>query len=281
MRSLKQGGKLEKFFLELDQLYQEADKYYPSKVHGIDHTARVTLLATVLTEIDYLDKHTKKLIITSARYHDIGRVDDKETKEHGKYSKDKLERENLLKDFSKSDRKIIEFAAEQHSLSAKENEEAIEQLPFWKREKYALVLRYLKDADAMDRVRAANKSSQLDSNRLRTRTAKQLVEFAYDNFWNFNKIISEYQLRNVAKQDLVIQKVCEIVKDEDIDTNWILQNQDIIKNLYARGIITNLVKENVDLIYVVEHKELIEAASQIKEGDFEEFKKKYNITYLS
>lgn len=282
MRTLKRDGKLDEFFIELDQLNQEKDKYYPSEVHGINHTARVMLLAKILTEIDCLDEDTQKLIVTSARYHDIGRVDDKESKEHGKYSKDILRKENLLKNFLKSDRKIIEFAVEQHSLSAKENEEALKKLPFWQKKKYTVVLHYLKDADALDRVRIANQSAKLDASRLRTTTAKQLVDFATANFKNFHKIISEYQLRTVGKQDLVIQEVYEMLEREEIDKDWILQNQDLIKKIYPKGVLTNLLKEKADLLYFSKHKELIEAAFQVEEGDFEELRKAgFNITYLS
>lgn len=154
---MNENGGMEEFFQELDKINENQDKYYPSRIHGIEHTSRVTFLATILAKMDALDEHTKKLLITAARLHDIGRIDDRESKEHGAYGKEKIEQEGLLDEFSSSDRKIIEFVIEQHSLSREENEKAIAKLPFWQRKDYQVVLNYLKDADALDRVRIAMK----------------------------------------------------------------------------------------------------------------------------
>ncbi len=282
MQYIKDTKVIDEFFLEMDKLKLEEHKYYPSKVHGIEHTSRVMLLATILTKLDDISPKEKRLIITAARYHDIGRIDDTESKEHGQYGKDKIENEKLLEEFSKSDRKIIEFAIEQHSLSKEENQRALEKLPFWQREKYSVVLNYLKDADALDRVRIANKSAQLDPNRLRSKSAKQLVDFSYKNFQEFPKIMSEYKVKLIEKQGDKFKQSYELIKDSILDIDWILENKDYLEKLYNRGILQNLKNTKESFLDFIEQEELVEIADEIESSDFEEIiKSGYNITYMS
>ena len=169
---------MNEYYKQLDSINKEKDLYFPSQVHGIDHTSRVMLFANVIVNLDRLDDRMKNLILTAARYHDIGRIDDRETKEHGLYGMTKLHDLNLLKGFSKKDQRIIEFAIEQHSLSKEENEEALSKIPKRNRKDYAMVLSYLKDIDALDRFRIANK------NILQQFCAKLLlINITIDIFW--------------------------------------------------------------------------------------------------
>lgn len=282
MEYMKSNQNMKEFYEEMDKINKNANKYYPSQVHGIEHTSRVTFLAAVLTKLDNLDEHTQKLILTAARLHDIGRIDDKETREHGRYGKEKIKQEGLLDDFSKSDKKIIEFVIEQHSLSREDNENAIKKLPFWQKNKYSTVLNYLKDADALDRVRIANKNAQLDPNRLRNRSAKELINFSYDNLKNFPIIMSEYKLHSFAKEDPIIIECAKLVRNS-INLDWILQNKEFLKNCYNRGILQNLKRDGISFIDYIEDKSLMEKTfNQISNEDFEYLRKcGYNITYES
>lgn len=280
---MNENGGMEEFFQELDKINENQDKYYPSRIHGIEHTSRVTFLATILAKMDALDEHTKKLLITAARLHDIGRIDDRESKEHGAYGKEKIEQEGLLDEFSSSDRKIIEFVIEQHSLSREENEKAIAKLPFWQRKEYQVVLNYLKDADALDRVRIANESAQLDPSRLRSRTAKELVSFSYQNFqYGFKKVLVERQIQRLSDSDEELKGIINFAR-RFLNAQWITENIDFLKNCHNRGILQDMERTGASFLDYVDNQELVDRTSnEILAGDFEFLRKSgYNITYES
>ena len=280
---MQQNGGMEEFFEELDKINANQDKYYPSRVHGIEHTSRVTFLATILAKMDVLDEHTKKLLITAARLYDIGRIDDRESKEHGAYGKEKIEQEGLLDGFSRSDKKIIEFVVEQHSLSREENEEAISKLPAWQRSKYQIVLNYLKDADALDRVRIANESAKLDPSRLRCRTAKELVDFSYQNFqYGFKELLSKREIEKLRSSDEELKGIIDIAQ-KFVLSEWIVQNVDFLKDCHNRGILQDMEKTGASFLDYIDNQELVDRTSnEIMAGDFETLRKSgYNITYES
>ena len=272
---------MNEYYKQLDSINKEKDLYFPSQVHGIDHTSRVMLFANVIVNLDRLDDRMKNLILTAARYHDIGRIDDRETKEHGLYGMTKLHDLNLLKGFSKKDQRIIEFAIEQHSLSKEENEEALSKIPKRNRKDYAMVLSYLKDIDALDRFRIANKNMQLDPNRLRNNTSRQLVDFAQITFNNYINIKYEYDNYSKSKeQSPEIRMIYDYVKDYYVDINWTIKNKDFLLNLYNKGVLGALKKYNLNLDELLDDRELLYAVSQIKNGDFEYLRAQgYNITY--
>ncbi len=280
---MQQNGGMEEFFEELDKINANQDKYYPSRVHGIEHTSRVTFLATILAKMDVLDEHTKKLLITAARLYDIGRIDDRESKEHGAYGKEKIEQEGLLDGFSRSDKKIIEFVVEQHSLSREENEEAISKLPAWQRSKYQIVLNYLKDADALDRVRIANESAKLDPSRLRCRTAKELVDFSYQNFqYGFKELLSKREIEKLRSSDEELKGIIDFAQ-KFVLSEWIVQNVDFLKDCHNRGILQDMEKTGASFLDYIDNQELVDRTSnEIMAGDFETLRKSgYNITYES
>lgn len=279
---MEKSGAIEVFYDEMDKLFSEKELYRNMGAHDVDHTTRVVYLANVLAELDNFNEHDKKLLLTAARYHDIGRTNDKVDMEHGKYARYKLENqeEELLKDFSKEDKNIIKFAVEQHSLSKEENAKAIEKLPARKREKYAKILTYLKDADALDRVRIANKGMQLDPNRLRTDTAKKLIDFSRDTFQFFDFTIKgEYVVRTFTKEKPELKDAYNLIKNS-INVNWVIENQDYVIDLYNRGILHDLKRDDIVFIDFLEEDRLEVGAKQVAQGDFENLRKKgYNITY--
>ena len=226
---LRKNGELNIFLQEYNKIMQEEDKYYFSLVHGIDHISRVTFLATILASIDDLSEHDKSLLLVAARYHDIGRRNDREDKEHGSLSVEKIHEFNLLSEYSEDDRQIIEFSIKHHSLSRQENEVALENIPENKREKYRLILSYLKDADALDRVRIVNRSMQLDPKRLRCETARKMIDFAYINFNNFSSFIQECKVTsNRLTSDKETNLQGNIGKTQLIDVPYEQYNPDSI-----------------------------------------------------
>ena len=205
---MRQTGELQVFMQEYNKIMKEQDKYYPSKVHGLEHTSRVTLFATMLAALDNLSEYDKELLLVAARYHDVGRRDDRENKEHGAWGVQKSKGLDLLQGYSDEAKQIIEFAIEQHSLSREQNEVALSKIPEIKRERYRLILSYLKDADALDRVRIANRNMQLDPKRLRSKTAKMMVDLAYTNYREFNNLVTSNILNPVeVKQTSKVNKV--------------------------------------------------------------------------
>lgn len=276
------NGGMDEFFEELDKINAIQDKYHSSKVHGIEHTSRVTFFAMILSKLDNLEGHTKKLILAAARLHDVGRIDDRESREHGVYGKVKIENEELLEGFSKSDKDIIKFVVEQHSLSKEENELALKKLPFWKRQKYQEVLNYLKDADALDRVRIANKDMQLDPNRLRCDSAKMLVSFAYQNYQNFAQMLTKGKLDIVLSKDPELAQCYELIKDDMFSVDWILQYANFLKFMLNKQVLQDCKNEDLSFAQVLNDKNMMNAYMEVTHEDFEKLKKRgYNITYQS
>ena len=102
MKWLKDNGYIEQYYSQLDSLNAEKNLYYPSNVHGIDHTSRVILFATTLANLDNLDNRMRYLLLTAARYYDVGRIDDRETKEHGSLGSSKVKNLKLIDERYKS-----------------------------------------------------------------------------------------------------------------------------------------------------------------------------------
>ncbi len=279
---LKETNGIDFFYNEMDKMSSEQEIYRTMGAHDIDHTSRVIYLANTLAEIDGFTEKERRLLLTAARYHDIGRKNDKVDLEHGQYARIKIENNDLLKEFSKQEKEIIMFAVEQHSLSSEENEKAIKKLPARKREEYSKILSYLKDADALDRVRIANKNMQLDPNRLRTNTAKNLIEFSKETYNNFNFTIkNEYALRTFTKENPILEEAYELVKDS-INPDWVINNQEYVIDLYNRGILNNLRKDDLYFLDFLEEDRYVKGAEQIEKGDFEYLiNKGYNITFES
>lgn len=176
----------EKYFIEVQN---NPSLYYPSQVHGIDHTSRVTFFAEMLCSLDGLSDHDRDLVMKAAQLHDIGREDDKKNFDHGLASKYKIEQYGLLSQYSKKDQDVIKFAVECHSLEPDQIEEKINSLPRRDRKQYRKILDYLQDADKLDRTRIANKGWGLDPTRLATDTAKRLVRVAHINYSQFKNVI--------------------------------------------------------------------------------------------
>lgn len=279
---MENTGAMQEFFGEMAKIVREQDKYFPSKVHGIEHTYRVTFFASIIAKLDNLSEHDKRLLMAAARYHDVGRIDDRETKEHGGYGVSKIEEQNLLQGYSKKDRKIIEFAIEQHSLSREQNEQALKKIPYWNREKYASILSYLKDADALDRVRIANRDMQLDTRRLRHDTSKHLVDFAHSNYREFHNLISKYNLQAYMNMSPDFANAYLLIRDQVFDINWIIDNRNLLIDLYRRNVLTDSRFKGMSILDILEDEKLMYAAGQIGANDFETLRQQgYNITYES
>jgi len=153
-------------------------------LHGVNHTRRVAFNARLLADIDGLSEEDKKVLLAAAMYHDIGRVNDDEDSEHGSYSVKKMQSRNLLSEFSDEDKDLIYFLIYEHSLPKRKNKEDISELQPGLKERYSRLLKYLKDADKLDRVRLGRYDG-LNTSRLELPTSLKLVKLAYQSYLYF------------------------------------------------------------------------------------------------
>ena len=174
---MQKNGAMEEYTSYLSYVENNESLYYPSQVHGVDHTKRVLFFAEMLSMLDNLSDHDRNLVMVAAQLHDIGRENDARAIDHGKASKYKIETYGLLRNFSEKDQEIIKFAVESHSLEPNQIELALKNIPRKDRKDFKRILDYLQDADKLDRTRIAQPDRQLDPERLSTPTAKRLVNF--------------------------------------------------------------------------------------------------------
>lgn len=202
---MQENGAMQEYQGYLNYVKNNPSLYYPSQVHGVDHTGRVVLFAEMLCMLDNLSPNEKNLVMVAAQLHDIGREDDGKNFDHGFASKYKIEQMGLLRNFSDRDRDIIEFAVESHSLEPEQIQEKLKQLPRKDRKDYKKILDYLQDADKLDRTRIANPGWGLDPNRLASDTAKRLVKAAHQNYYEYHNMM-RYQ-EKASEQDLYGNKL--------------------------------------------------------------------------
>lgn len=183
--------------------------------------------------------------MTAVQYHDIGRENDNEDKQHGASSVKKLEENsNRLEKFNKEDQELIKFMIEQHSKSKSENEEAIARLEDEKKERYQNLLNYMKDSDKLDRVRLG-KYDGLDVSRLSLPTSKSLVKVAYQAHEYLFDIVNVKNKDTYLNNSAKIEECLDLIdkeKDKPIDNIEVkgltyfddeekgIQNQEIIES---------------------------------------------------
>lgn len=203
-----------KEFLERDSKIEKNPLQYQSYLHGTDHTRRVAFFATILSDLGGLDQKDKSVLMKAVQYHDIGRINDYEDKQHGASSVEKIEgNSKALKDFNTEDQELIKFIIEQHSKPKKENEEAILELDDTKKERYQTLLNYMKDSDKLDRVRLG-KYDGLDVSRLSLPSSKKMIKVAYQTHEHLFDIINMKNKDIYEKKVAKIQEYIEIINEE-------------------------------------------------------------------
>ena len=211
LTKMQATGYLGEYSRYLQTVEDASNLYYPSEVHGINHTKRVLLFAEMLCMLDAISDHDRNLILTAAQLHDIGREDDSKNFDHGLSGKQKIERYGLLRSFPDRDAEIIKFAVECHSLSKDEVKNRLKQLDRKDRADYKRILDYLQDSDKLDRTRIANKGWGLDPERLTTDTAKKLVKIAHQNYYEYHNVMNYEKKREAT--DLYGNKIIKYFED--------------------------------------------------------------------
>ena len=165
---------------------------YDSLFHGLHHSEKVLLFSYILGSYFKLSEIDLQILIDAAVYHDIGRIDETEDAFHGLASARKIEKvidspiyqdsQNLailkaICDGHSRDDKYIDLIAEDYEIE----EENLER--------YKMLFKILKDADALDRTRFMKTSiAALNEKYLRFPISKQLIELA-------NSINESYRIK--------------------------------------------------------------------------------------
>ena len=197
--------------LEKDLEIKKDNLQYWSRTHGELHTRRVNFFATTIMDLEGVKGRDREIIWQIVKNHDIGRQHDYEDKEHGEKSVQLLNKnQDRLIEFNEEEQQLIKFIIKEHSMSSKENEQDINELPFAIRKKYEKVLNIFKDADKLDRVRLdpdrMNSRGGLNIERLSLESSKKLECLAYESY---DKLI---EILDIKREQLEIDKFMELSK---------------------------------------------------------------------
>ena len=193
-------------------------KYYDdNRAHSIEHIERVVLFSALLAEMEGLNKEDKRNLFAAAAFHDSGRSGLDGNDEHARFSAIQtlqyLE-ENPKNPFgiSKDNIGIIQTAIHYHEYREKEYgkidieeiNKLAEQYNVRKKDilKTQKICELLKDADALDRFRFANKA-RLNPEFLRSKSARSngMINFAR----NVNEAMAEQILKkiyNISEEEI-------------------------------------------------------------------------------
>ena len=160
--------------------------------HGLHHSEKVLLFSYILGSYFKLSEIDLQILVDASIYHDIGRIDETEDAFHGLASARKIDKvvdspiyqdsQNLailkaICDGHSRDDKCMDLIAEDYEIS----EENLER--------YKMLFKILKDADALDRTRFLKTSiAVLNEKYLRFPISKQLIELA-------NSINESYRIK--------------------------------------------------------------------------------------
>ena len=156
-----------------------------SSLHGVRHTQRVHIHAQRLTEELEWPAADRELVLAAALWHDIGRLGDGVEPSHGAGSVERADELGLAAALSDEDAAVVRFAILRHSLpdaGATEHAEGLTAAGEAARrladpERALRILRMLKDADALDRIRLGF-GEQADPRQLRDPRSVELIGFA-------------------------------------------------------------------------------------------------------
>jgi hypothetical protein len=156
-----------------------------SYLHGVRHTQRVHIHAQRLTCKLGSSEADARLVLQAALWHDIGRVDDAWHPEHGELSVARVRRKRLHLPLAEHDANLVLFAIRNHSRSdARAGLRAADEAD---PERSLRILKLLKDADGLDRVRLGRQC--LDPGQLRHPEARDMIPFAWALLGAFDAIV--------------------------------------------------------------------------------------------
>jgi HD superfamily phosphodiesterase len=151
-----------------------------SWLHGVRHTQRVHIHARRLVRQLRWPEADANVVLTAALWHDIGRVNEGWDPGHGRLSAERVVRCRLHTSLSEADARLALFAIRYHCLS--DGHGSLRAADQDDPERALRILRLLKDADALDRVRLGDGVYEIDSSTLRHDCTPAMIDFA-EQLW--------------------------------------------------------------------------------------------------
>lgn len=146
----------------------------PDGLHGVLHSKRVMLLVLFLAEQLKCTEQDIHLLAMAAAYHDIGRRHDGICEVHGMLSIRKATKLGLINHFNGEDLEILKYIIIYHCMDDQTGLDEISSMKIFNQERAKALLKILKDADNLDRVRLGD----LDTKFLRHDISKGIVKLA-------------------------------------------------------------------------------------------------------
>lgn len=180
--------------------YNQIDKDIIVKrgIHNINHNNRVAILSMIIAKNEGLfendiDNRAKDILLSAAYYHDIGRKKGIITDNFGPHSKNSARKINKIdltyangKKYTERDKKILQAVVEAHEGKDKNMDKICRKYQIGEEdiEYTTQMMKIIKDADALDRVRLdlnipIAMVTDLNPKYLRTNTSKQLLNASY------------------------------------------------------------------------------------------------------
>lgn len=164
----------------------DTTQLYKSEGHGMHHNIRVAFFAYIISSSENINEIDFNIIMEACKYHDIGRQNDLEDKMHGKRSAEKI---NFLEEkYSEEEQNYLKTIITCHSLNDKEFEKVANKNKIKDMERCKKMHEILKDSDGLDRVRLHY--PYVNIKYIRTKTAKKIIPFAHELFYNYNMILN-------------------------------------------------------------------------------------------
>lgn len=126
----------------------------PDSIHGVLHAKRVLLLSYIICLYERLGNEDLKIVLTAAKYHDIGRTHDEYDEVHGIWSFEKMKELDLVDEsWNEEDIRILQYIIDNHCVPDKKGLENLKNYGIQNKERAVYLYKILKDADGLDRVR--------------------------------------------------------------------------------------------------------------------------------
>lgn len=247
LRNLIDSGNLDEYLNDFDKnnlkdIVKNINKYalYPSLFHGLHHSQKVLLFAYLLGKKYNLDEIDMKILIDAAIYHDIGRINEFNDSFHGLAATYKISlyaKDEIYKD--EENMNILKAIIDAHSQDGRLDDIALDY-DIQNINRFKLLAKLLKDADALDRARFRKTSTAaLRENYLNTDYSKTLIS------------LSEYvnQYFRLYKSSYFYDKYKDEFKGDANITckHGIGNNFFILKSILENGILSNYAKVVNDL----------------------------------
>jgi len=151
----------------------------PDSIHGMLHAKRVLLLTLIIGSYEKLNDSDMEIVLTAAKFHDIGRTDDNYDETHGILSFNKLLQLELV-DKDIDDIHILHFIIDNHCINDNQGLKNIDKYQIKDKDRAVYLYNILKDADGLDRVRL----NDMDIKYLRLPISKKLPLVAQQIYKN-------------------------------------------------------------------------------------------------